>query len=270
MQDAGRAKTTRSRALAVIRSTYAALVVAFSEVPGVLDANPAREVRNIKVDHEPKTPWLAEDEMRRLLIRPPSTAPWVERRDWVICATLAGTGWRRAEIARLRRDALLDTPGGFAAQVHAKGGKDAIVPLPVWLSHELAEWCQANRIDAGPIFPRREGADVAVGPTTVRNAVKRSAERAGLDLTRATPHAIRRSFATITGQRGVSIEDRQAAMLHASKATTERYDKASKLPAQAPGEVLRDLVEPSNGEANAAASNDTQPKTWPPRRADYE
>ena len=54
--------------------------------------------------------------------------------------------------------------------------------------------------------------------------------------------SLRRTFATITGQRGVSLEDRQAAMLHSSKATTELYDKSSNLSGNAPGEVLKDLI----------------------------
>lgn len=242
LHDEGKAKATRARALAVIRSTYAALVVAFSDIPGVLDTNPAREVKNIKVSSDPRTPWLSAEELQRLMVRPPPEASWVQRRDWLICATLMGTGWRRSEIARTRRDQLLSAPGGFAARIRAKGGKEAIVPIPVWLSTEVDAWCRENGITAGPIFPQQQGSDAAVGPTTVRNALKRTAKRAGLDLTRATPHAIRRSFATVTGQRGVSLEDRQAAMLHSSKTTTERYDKAARLPEQAPGEVLRDLV----------------------------
>jgi integrase/recombinase XerD len=236
----GKAKSTRARALSVIRQTYGALVVA-----GLLPANPAREVKNIKVASEPRTPWLADTELRQLLVRPATSAPWVQHRDWLICATLTGTGLRRSEVARLRRDRLVPAEGGLAARVRAKGGKDAFIALPGWLSTEIDAWCRAQAI-TGPIFPSHPGGTTAIGPTTVRNAVKRAAERAGIDLSRSTPHALRRSFATITGQRGVSLRDRQTAMMHSNQATTERYDKAATLPKAAPGEVLRDLAGPAH------------------------
>jgi len=234
---AGKAKATRARALSVVRQTYAALVVA-----GLLLVNPAREVKNIKMASEPRTPWLGDDELRQLLVRLPTTAPWVQQRDWLICAMLVGTGLRRSEAARLRRDHLVPVEGGLAARVRAKGNKDAFIVLPSWLSVEINIWCEQQSITTGPLFQSHEGGTKAVGPTTVRNAVKRLAERAGIELDRSTPHAIRRSFATLTGQRGVSLRDRQAALLHSSQATTERYDKAAKLPKVAPGEVLRDLI----------------------------
>lgn len=232
-----KSKATRARALSVIRSVYGMLVV-----ENRLKTNPAREVRNIRVSQEPRTPWLDEDELRRLLQRPPPGASWVQQRDWLICATLVGTGLRRSEVARLRRDQLIRTAGGLVAQVRAKGGKVAYVSLPAWLSSEIDAWCDTQKITAGPIFPAFPRAARGVGPTTVRNAVKRAAERAGLDLNRSTPHAIRRSFATITGLRGVPLRDRQAALLHSQQATTERYDKAARLPQAAPGEVLHDLI----------------------------
>jgi site-specific recombinase XerD len=242
MRDRGNSKATRARALASLRATYGALVIGFSDMPGVMPSNPAREVANLRVGSEPKTPWLSEPELGLLLTEPVANATWQARRDWLIVACLAGLGWRRAEVASLQRDQLIAAPGGFTARVRAKGGKIGYVPVPIWLGEEIDAWCKSQEITAGPVFPRAPGVAVSISTTLVWKAVKRAAAVAGIDETRATPHALRRSFATITGQHGVSIEDRQAAMLHASKTTTERYDKASKLPSQAPGEALRSLI----------------------------
>jgi integrase/recombinase XerD len=242
MRDRGNAKATRARALASLRATYGALVIGFSDMPGLLPANPAREVANLRVGSEPKTPWLSEPELGLLLTEPVANATWHARRDWLIVASLAGLGWRRAEVASLRRDQLIAAPGGFTARVRAKGGKIGFVPVPGWLGAEIETWCRSQEIVDGPVFPRAPGVPLPVSTTLVWKAVKRAAAAAGIDAARATPHAIRRSFATITGQHGVSLEDRQAAMLHSSKTTTERYDKAAKLPSQAPGEALRDLI----------------------------
>jgi len=240
LQVQDKAKSTRARALAVLRGSYATLVVAFSRVEGVCKHNPAREAHNIRTHGDPNTPWLNEDELRRLLVRP-QLATWRNRRDWLILATLVGTGLRRAEVARLHQDQLLPVEGGYSARVRAKGGKDAYVVLPAWLCHELDQWFKST--NDGPLFPRYPMAAQAVCAGTVYSAVKAAAIRASLDLERCTPHAIRRSVVTLLGQKGVSLKDRQNMLLHTSQATTERYDKTSKLPAQAPGEVLASLIE---------------------------
>lgn len=242
MRDRGKAKATRARALASLRATYGALVIGFSDMPGVMPANPAREVANLRIGSEPKTPWLSENELAAMLAAPVANATWRARRNWLIVATLAGLGWRRAEVAGLRREQLIEAPGGFTARVRAKGGKIGFVPVPGWLGEEIDAWCRSQEITHGPVFPRAPGVPSSISTTIVWQAVKQAAAAAGIDASHATPHALRRSFATITGQRGVSLEDRQAAMLHSSKTTTERYDKAAKLPSQAPGEALRDLV----------------------------
>ena len=153
----------------------------------------------------------------------------------VLC-TLAGTGLRRRNVATLTREQLIPAPSGdgLAVQVVAKGGKKAIILLPGWLAKGLTEWIEDRNIESGPLFD--------VSPGTVRNIVKRTAAKVGISVERSTPHAIRRSFTTITGLRGVSLDDRQAALLHSSKATTEIYDKAARATTRAPGEVLEDLV----------------------------
>jgi integrase/recombinase XerD len=261
----GLAKSTRARALAVLRGIYGALVVA-----GQVATNPAREVKNPRVSSEPKTPWLSEDTIRRLLDDPGEK--WIEQRDRLVALTLLGMSLRRAEIARLDWRSFQSAPNGLAVAVRAKGNKEAIVPVPVWLSEKLRAWRTLNGHVGewrGPVFPRHHGASAPIGPSTVYGAVKRLAERAGIDPSKVTPHAFRRSFATLTGQRGVSLEDRQAAMLHSSRATTERYDKAAKLPQNAPGEVLRDLVDDNNhqGGLNRDRQGEAGGDRPPPRRA---
>lgn len=259
LADAGRAKATRARALAVLRGVYGAMVVA-----GVIAVNPAREVKNPRQSSDPKTPWLTEAQLRAMLADPGTT--WIERRDFLSAITLLGTGLRRTEVARLRWESFEEVAGGLVARVHTKGNKDAMIAIPTWLSTQLVLWRGAEQ--RGPVFPRRENDVHPISDDTVYNAVKRLAARAGLDPRKVTPHAFRRSFATITGQRGVSLEDRQHAMLHASRSTTERYDKASKLPAQAPGEVLGDLVGGSNNQYQGGTNRvrDRGPDQHPKRR----
>lgn len=243
--DAGKRKSTRQRALSVIRQTYATIVVA-----DLMPSNPAREVKNFRLDTEPKTPWLTEDELR-MLLRAPKDGTWVEQRDWLIAITLWGTSLRRSEVARLGWGSLVAEEAGTATlKVRVKGGKEAFVVLPRWLWAELRNSCPPE----GGFFRRSKRSGEQVSASTVRNAVKRLAARAGLPADRCTPHAIRRSFATIGGKRGASLRDRQVAMNHARQSTTERYDHAVRLPEKVPGELLGDLVTGSSRESPACAA----------------
>lgn len=252
MHDRKLTKATRARALAVIRRVYGVLVRS-----DVLSINPAREAENIRVSHEPRTPWLSAEEISTLLKRPEMFSSWREQRDWLILATLIGTGLRRSEVANLTYDRLF-TPetGVWATKVRAKGGKEGIVALPKWLAHEIHAWEATNKCRSGPIFPTNHKSDRPVSGGTIRNIVKRAADKTHTAIKRATPHALRRSFVTITGQLGVSLEDRQAALLHSNRATTELYDKAVRAMQSAPGNVLEDIV---MGQKNKTSPNGGKP-----------
>jgi len=230
MHERGKAKATRARMLSVLKQVYAALVVGKA-----MGMNPAREAKNISVSSVPRTPWLSESELAKLLTYP-KPASVRDRRNWLVLCTLIGTGLRRKNVASLSVEQLVPAPkgGGTVARIVYKGGRQGFILLPSWLAEELHAWIEDRDIRSGPIFD--------VSPSTVYYIVKKAAVRTGVNMTRATPHALRRSFVTVTGDRGVSLDDRQAAMLHVDSATTEIYDKAARATSQAPGEVLRDLV----------------------------
>ena len=231
-----KAKATRARALTIVRSVYSAIVVS-----GLMPINPAREVKNIRVASDPRTPWLSAEELKRLLVYPSSDASWIERRDWLITHTLVGTGLRRAEIARMRREHLIAAPDGYRVKVRAKRSKDGTTTLPVWLSQFIDEWCEENSIASGPLF-RRVGSTSGLSPSRIYWAVKFTAIRTGVDKNRSTPHSLRRTLTTIAKDRGVPMQDIQYQLMHEHGSTTERYYRGTALPANSPGEVLADLI----------------------------
>lgn len=235
----GKRKNTRARALAVIRAIYAALAQ-----EGVLEgANPAREAKNPKGDNaELKTPWIPEDELERFLGALPDDQ-FVERRDYLISVTFAMTGLRRAEVARVAIDDLEKTlEGVYKLRVRAKGGKYGYVELIEPLAKQLLLWAKEFEITTGAFFRGTAKGARAVGTTTVRNAVKRQAARAGfVDHAKFTPHAFRRSVATIAKQRGLSIEVIQKGLLHSKSETTKRYMQLADAPV-APAKSFADLL----------------------------
>jgi len=224
----GYSKATIGRALSVIREVYAALVR-----DEIIETNPAREVKNIKMGAEPRAPVLSEEQMTKLLNLPRSN--WTEERAHVCMCLLFGLGWRRSEIAALK---LEDFRDGTVTGV-IKGSKPLTVGVPEWVQEAIDDWCALAGITEGALLPRSETNHEAVSGDMVYTIVRDAAERVEL---KAPPHAFRRANITLGGERGVSLKARQLAVGHSSQATTERYDKARDAAKNAPGQVFADML----------------------------
>jgi len=149
-----------------------------------------------------------------------ASAPWIGARDLAVLLLLYGSGLRVAEALGLTGAAL---PLGEAIAVAGKRGKTRIVPLlaPVKAAIEaylaLCPWPAAKE---GPLFRGARG-----GPLRgeiVRRAVARARRALGLS-ERATPHALRHSFATHLLGRGADLRALQELLGHASLSSTQIY-----------------------------------------------
>lgn len=231
LRDAKKSKATRARALSVIREVYRALVVG-----GIVASNPAREVKNPKVDKLPNTPYLNESEIRAFMDYAYVGEDWFARRNRCLVLCLALLGIRRAEVARL----CVEDFSGDTVELLLKRGKERTVRVPEYLLGEIAAWRAYAAIDAGPIFPRSPQDVRPVSPKIVYDVVSGIAAEAGVK--HVSPHAFRRSFITLGERRGAALRDLQVAVSHESITTTEGYVKAVEGAKLAPGEVLVDLV----------------------------
>lgn len=235
----GKRSTTRGRALAILRVIYSALVR-----EGVLPVNPAREARNPKGDvTPPRTPWLTEADLGTFLNAPVEPG-YVNERDYLIAATLAITGLRREEVAKLAVENLEppDATGARNLKVRVKGGKHGRVKLIAPLAQALERWAAQHKIRSGPLFRADPKLATPVSVGTVRSAVKRRAAQAGFaDDARFAPHAFRRTLATTAYQRGVPVEQIQQTLLHSKVATTMRYIMLARPPVGVGG-VMVDLL----------------------------
>ena len=225
-------KSTVGQAISVLREVYRVLVN-----DEVLEVNPAREAKTPKMDAAPKTPWMTKEQMHALYAAMPSST-WRERRDRLVIRAMMAMGWRRAEIARMRADHI----DGNAIHVTVKGGKSSVVGVPARLLADLKEWCRYAGIEEGFIFPRsQDNLERPITGDIIYEIVKTAAERVGLP--HITPHSFRRSMLTYLRGRGVEGSDLQAAVLHASFSTTERYLKAGRAAEQAPGELVLEMLD---------------------------
>lgn len=234
LREVGIARSSLGRALSVVRAVYGELVR-----DGVIESNPAREVKNPKSDVTPKTPYLNEEQVRALVNLPAKT--WREKRDRLCLRLLFGIGWRRSEIARLKVESFNSERRTVTGKV--KGGKVLTVGVPEWLLQDVVRWCAVAGIETGAILPRREHSIKAISGDIVYKIVKNAEERAGLPLGSVSPHGLRRTSITISGERGVSLKERQLSVGHTSQSTTERYDQARDAARSAPGQVFEDLID---------------------------
>lgn len=230
-----KARSTCGRALSVIREVYGGLVV-----DEVIETNPAREIKNPKQNKEPKTPFLKGDKMQQLLDLPATN--WKERRARVCLSLLFGLGWRREEVAAMRvedfkRDSLMSEVTGIV-----KGGKKLTVGVPIWVMEEIDDWLRRTGITKGAILPRSPTNRAPVSGAIIYNIVIDAAARAGFPKGSISPHGLRRTNITLTGELGVSLKERQLSVGHSSGATTERYDKATDASKAAPGNVFAGMI----------------------------
>lgn len=220
MRGRGLAAATRQRALAVVKAVYKHMVQV-----GAVAQNPAREVSGPKRDRTPRTPWVQPEGIRAMLLAPAEGRHG--SRDRLILWILAGTGLRRRDVARIRvEDRCQTADGNPGLRVIVKGNKQGVIGLARAVDAEIARYLAGAGIVAGPLFPGRKGRPITAD--YIGELVKVAAARAGLDPAAVTPHALRRSFITISGKEGVSLQDRSAAVLHSSVAMTERYDRADR------------------------------------------
>ena len=132
-------------------------------------------------------------------------------------ALVASAGLRVSEVINLRADRV-DLEERWA-WVIGKGDKERMVRFGVVAQEKIRDWL-AVRPDAGPyLFCTSTGTPVS------DNHFREDLEKAAwwADLKDVNPHLLRHSFATISIQARVPIEDVQGMLGHSSIVTTQRY-----------------------------------------------
>ncbi len=145
-------------------------------------------------------------------------------RDKLIVRVLANTGLRLGELLALRPGDLIQNDRGWFLRVRGKGNKERLVPLrPPAVARRLRRYADRGRHpDAASdrIFltirrSRRTGRYEPLERRTVEQMMKGLAEKAGIDATRAYPHALRHSFATWALRSGMNALMLQEVLGHA-------------------------------------------------------
>jgi len=203
------------RALAAVRSFFRYLAR-----EGVLENAAPRAVRTPRIARTLPRPLSETDAARTLEEAGTNEVEWLAARDVALLTLLYGAGLRISEALSLKRG---DVPLGSAINVLGKGRKERSVPLlPV--VREAAESYAAlipfALPPSGPLFVSRRGK--AMSPREAQGLMQRLRSRLGLS-ERATPHALRHSFATHLLANGGELRAVQELLGHASLSTTQTY-----------------------------------------------
>jgi site-specific recombinase XerD len=148
------------------------------------------------------------------------------KRDKILLGLLTGAGLRREELAGLTfEDIILQPVAGrvrTVLNVTGKGAKDRIIPINDRLAAAVEEWhtIVGNGYVARSITKGGVIGD-SISTVGVFNIVNKAGEAIGKP--ELAPHDLRRTYAQLGYEAGVSITQISQLLGHADVATTQRY-----------------------------------------------
>ncbi len=203
------------RAMAAVRSFYK-----FLAKEGVLENAAARSIRTPRVRRRLPRPLSVEDAARAITQAGEHAVEWLGARDAALLTLLYGAGLRISEALGLKRG---DVPLGETLTVIGKGKKQRSVPVLPLVADALNDYVAKipfTGAPSSPLFLSRRG--LAMSPREAQSLMQRLRGQLGL-AEKATPHALRHSFATHILQGGGDLRSLQELLGHASLSTTQIY-----------------------------------------------
>ncbi|WP_174526410.1 tyrosine-type recombinase/integrase [Micromonospora maritima] len=238
LASSGRASGTQARRVSAVSSFYDSL---FADE--VIDVNP---VDRLRARERPKrreagTAGRALNDSQALALLDAAEADSGPRRmperSALLIALMLGAGLRVTEAIGLKvEDYLAEGDNGAQITYLAKGGKTITKVLDSYIDERIRAWlavrpatAQVPALQAGARTAKRTLLSTEDGrPLTRQTAyrlVRRLGAAAGIPGNLA-PHDLRRTYASISIQEGVSIRALQLDMGHAKSETTEGYDRS--------------------------------------------
>ena len=204
-----------ARALAATRGFFRHLAR-----EGVLENAAARAVRTPRIKRGLPRPLSETDAADALERAGEHDVEWIAARDRALLTLLYGAGLRISEALALKRG---DVPFGASLSIVGKGTKERSVPVLPVVREAAADY--AAKIPHGggpssPLFLSRRGKTMSA--REAQRLMEKLRGALGLNA-RATPHALRHSFATHLLQNGGDLRAVQELLGHASLSTTQTY-----------------------------------------------
>jgi site-specific recombinase XerD len=177
---------------------------------------------------------LSTDQLRAMVCALPKTPRGL--RDRALLLIGFSGGFRRSELAGLDMAEVSDTEDGLKVLVRRsktdQEGEGRTVGIPYGSDprtcpvRAFRAWIKTSGITEGPVFRhfhnKKMGAR-AISPQTVALAVKRAAERAGIDSAELAGHSLRSGLATTAARNGASERSIMRQTGHKSVQMVRRY-----------------------------------------------
>jgi integrase/recombinase XerC len=203
------------RALAAIRGFFRYLAR-----EDILESAAARNVRTPRIRKGLPRPLSESDAVRAIDVAGENAVDWLAARDAALLTLLYGAGLRISEALSLKRG---DVPLGEQLTILGKGRKERVVPLLPQVRDAIAAYdakIPFTGAKDSPLFLSRRGKPMS--PREAQYLMQRLRGALGL-AERATPHALRHSFATHLLANGGDLRSVQELLGHASLPTTQTY-----------------------------------------------
>lgn len=181
----------------------------------VIDGNPCARVKGPPSVRSHDLPWANSHQLRELnhaakkVLSPDALAAW----NLMCCAMRAG------EVGRADHEHMHSRDYVHYLHVYGKGQRERTILVP---PQAMAAFEGTGRT-SGPIALNEWGNRMS--QANLAAVVRRVGKAARLEHLRMTPHALRRSWASITLDQGQPIREVQRYLGHASVSVTERYDR---------------------------------------------
>jgi integrase/recombinase XerC len=203
------------RAMAAVRSFYK-----FLAREGILENAAPRAIRTPRIRRRLPRPLSVDDAARAIAVAGDHDIDWLGARDTALLTLLYGAGLRISEALSLKRG---DVPLGATLTVLGKGRKERSIPVLPVVAEAMSAYAAKIPFTGAPsdaLFLSRRGR-----PMSAREAQGLMQKlRGALGLSdRATPHALRHSFATHLLSGGGDLRSVQELLGHASLSTTQIY-----------------------------------------------
>jgi integrase/recombinase XerC len=203
------------RALAGVRSFFR-----FLAREGILENAHVRAVKTPRIKRRLPRPLSVGDAQRAIDEAGTHDVDWLAARDTALLTLLYGAGLRISEALSLKRG---DVPLGETLTVLGKGRKERMVPVLAVLRDAVSAYAEKIPFTGPPssaLFLSRRGRPMS--PREAQSLMQTLRGRLGLS-ERATPHALRHSFATHLLAGGGDLRSVQELLGHASLSTTQTY-----------------------------------------------
>lgn len=141
----------------------------------------------------------------------------------LILYILYGSGLRVSELISLKKNSFIEDK---FVRIIGKGRKERIVPISSKIRELLKEWKQFNT-ESQWIFPS-SNPEKHITRQRIFQLIKQTAQLAGIDIAKISPHVLRHAFATHILDHGADLLSVKKMLGHQDISTTEIYTHISR------------------------------------------